>query len=288
MSENRFLCRRWITGPLVSGRLKRLGSAVAFSLIELLVVIAIIAILAALLLPTLSRAKGQAQLTDCRSHLKQFGTAWTMYNGDNHGKIPFCASFVSTNAWVLGNAQTIPQDPRYGQLDPGILDATNINGITRGTLFPYIRNRQVYLCPLDRRMVNGAPYVRSYSMNNWMNGTNPAWIEGVDVTRPVYKQDAALPAPSKLFVFIDEDEGTINDSLFTVIVDPGYYINDMPTRWHKTVYPLSFADGHVDSFKFLCADTLDWQAPQPMPQAAASDGSTNRDLVNLQNAAYVQ
>jgi prepilin-type N-terminal cleavage/methylation domain-containing protein len=261
----------------------------AFTLIELLVVIAIIAILAALLLPALSSAKAKAQLTACQNDLKQFATAWTMYCGDNDGKLPYCAGFINTNAWVLGNAETMPQDSsRFGQLDPGVLDATNANAITRGTLFPYTRSPRLYRCPLDRRTVDGVPYVRSYSMNNWMNGVPPAtWMAGLDPSRAVYKSESALPTPSKLLVFVDEDEASISDSLFVVIIEPGMYMNDIPTRRHKPTYPLTFADGHTEHFKFLCQDTISWQPPEPNPREISSDATPNRDVINLRNAAYI-
>jgi len=96
-----------------------------------------------------------------------------------------------------------------------------------------------------------------------------------------------LPAPSKLFVFIDEDQASVNDPLFVVIVDPGWYMNDIPTRIHKTAYPLSFADGHAEAFKILCGDTLAWKLGQPSPPEIASDGSVNQDIINLRNAAYI-
>ena len=267
-----------------------MNSKRAFTLIKLLVVIAIIAILAALLLPALSSAKAKAQRTVCLNNLKQLSAAWIIYCGDNKGKLPFCGGFLNpeTNAWVLGNAQNMPQDTsRYGQLEPGVLDATNANCITRGGLFPETRSPGIYRCPLDQRTVGGVPYVRSYSMNNWMNGLSPAaWLGGMDTSRSVYKKDFNLPAPSQLFVFMDEDAASINDSMFVVIIDPGWYMNDIPSRLHKTAYPLSFADGHSEAFKFLCSETLNWQPSDPNPPEISSDGTTNQDIINLRNAAY--
>ena len=113
----------------------------------------------------------------------------------------------------------------------------------------------------------GVPYVRSYSMNNWMNGFSPAeWIAGLDPSRKVYKRDSDIPSPSRLFVFIDEDQASINDALFVVIMDPCWYMNDIPSRSHKTAYPLSFADGHSEAFKLLCQDTMSWDLPNPAPR----------------------
>jgi len=266
----------------------------AFTLIELLTVIAIIGILAALLLSALSIAQGKAQRMACQNNLKQLAVAWTVYWGDNMGALPSCvpshpASQTNLSAWVLGNAQTLPQNTAFfGQLDPGVLDPTNTGAITRGTLFPYTRSLDVYRCPLDNRTVDGVPYVRSYSMNNWMNGSSPAdWISGLDPSRKVYKKDSDLPAPSKLFVFVDEDPASINDGMFVVIIDPGWYMNDIPSRSHKTAYPLSFADGHTEAFKLLCADTLTWNPYKPSPPEISSDGTPNQDLINLRNTAYI-
>jgi len=68
-------------------------------------------------------------------------------------------------------------------------------------------------------------------MNNWMNGLSPAvWVGGLDPSRAVYQKDSALPAPSRLFVFVDGDQAGINDAMLTVVIDPGYGMYDFPTR----------------------------------------------------------
>jgi prepilin-type N-terminal cleavage/methylation domain-containing protein len=262
--------------PTVQGDMKKQTRS-GFTLVELLVVIAIIAILAALLLPSLSSAKAKAKGVVCLNNLKQLSTAWTMYYVDNNNRLASCVPYhlplaTNLNAWVLGNAQTVPQDPSYGQLDPGVVDATNAACITRGTLFPFTGSAGIYRCSLDNRTLDGVPYVRTYSMNNWMNGISPAlWIDGLDPSRKIYQKDSDLPAPSKLFVFMDEDQASVNDGMFTVIIDPVYGMSDVPTRIHKTTYPLSFADGHVESFKWLYADI----------------NPDDQDVINLQNAAYI-
>src|SRR5579859_1123310 len=101
------------------------GSRTAFTLIELLVVIAIIVILAALLLPTLSRAKEAGRTTSCKNNLRQLSIAAATYSLDNKGRMPYFLDWLSTQRGDL----------------------------TSGQLFPYLKSRPVYLCPTDKNVL---------------------------------------------------------------------------------------------------------------------------------------
>ena len=185
----------------------------AFTLIELLVVISIIAILASLLLPALAKAKGKAQRTVCLHDLKQLTLCWTMYAQDTES-LPQSYYFdpagtVNSNAWIRG---TMDDNPGYGQVDPGVLDSTNVNTIVTGKLFPYNQSPAIYHCPADRSTTKGVRRVRSYSINGWMGGRP---LAGQDEYRVFLKEsDIIDPPPSKAFVFIDEHEKSINDGWF--------------------------------------------------------------------------
>jgi len=230
-------------------------------LIELLAVIAIIAILAALLLPTLAKAKARSKSTYCLNTLKQLQLGWKQYETENNGSFPVNTSRVVagllesiSNSWVLGNAQ-------YDA------DATNI---TSGSLYPEVNSPSVYHCPADQATLKGkasVPRLRSYSVEGWLGANfnyNDGWFWPNPLTVPptyMFKtRESTLtqPGPADVFVFIDDDEQTIDDGIF-VIGDVWY---DCPADRHSQGANLTFLDGHVERHQWRKSrDASNWHRP---------------------------
>jgi prepilin-type N-terminal cleavage/methylation domain-containing protein/prepilin-type processing-associated H-X9-DG protein len=243
----------------------------AFTLIELLVVIAIIAILAAMLLPALSRAKQKAQGIQCLSNNKQLVTAWHVYSLDfrdrvcNNFTIPGTLNAISSRTfdnWV-NNVMTWGASGTVSDLSN-----TNVAWVKNGVLGNYTANAVgIYQCPADNYLstpqrAQGWPRrMRSNSMNalfGW-SGTDGAddsngraWLD------PQYRQflkQTDVPQPAMTWLTLDEHPDSNNDGFFVVGMDPSGW-GDLPGSFHGGACGFSFADGHAENHKWKSGTSI--------------------------------
>jgi prepilin-type N-terminal cleavage/methylation domain-containing protein/prepilin-type processing-associated H-X9-DG protein len=255
-----------------------------FTLLELLVVIAVIAILAALLLPALNRGKAAAQGAQCTSNIRQLIVAWQMYSHDNGDQLPCNADGqdgkgVFTN-WVAGTMSSP-------------VDATNTSLLIdreQSAFAQYISAPAVYKCPGDK-----SRFVRSMSMNCRMNPTRiggvPAFMEGGSSPWEIYRKSQQIRKPDWIFVILDERSDSINDGYFAVdMTNTGsrdgtgtpnpYWIIDYPAIYHNQAGRISFADGHVETHRWLEPTTL---VPLGRARPGSHTSSADRDVKWLQD-----
>ena len=229
----------------------------AFTLIELLVVIAIIAILAAMLLPALRRAKVKAQGIYCMNNLKQLQLTIIMYADDNQDKYPENPGLANgPPAWVHGQMT-------WDSVSQANVQNTNAALMISGEIGSYVaKNAGTFKCPADIVSAARGPRVRSYSMNgfvgdvtniaNYISGAVPGW------KRFLKTSDAAKMGTVNLWVLLDECPDSINDGFFSVRMQPNTTAKwtDVPASTHNGAGGFSFADGHAEIKNWKDGNTL--------------------------------
>jgi len=237
----------------------------AFTLIELLVVIAIIALLLAIIMPSLNTAKKMAQAAVCLHNLRGLSLSYYLYSQDNDDKL------VIAGAWD-GHWVERPQDNNGNDTDHDSTVREKQLGIMKGTLYPYAATVKLYHCPGDKRYIvkvgtrGKGPY-RSYSIPaganspNGMNGWSDAGITiGPYRFRPIRKH-TDIVSPGDKYIFVEENYTHVGSNANTSLPPTaGFNTNvwsfwrggsytswwDPLAPWHNNRTNLGYADGHAE------------------------------------------
>ena len=219
-----------------------------FTLIELLVVIAIIALLIAILIPSLKIAKRKAATAVCLVNTKNLSLAWYMYQSDNDGKL--VNATMGSTGWI-GRPCDKDGTIVYGSIGSPVTDEDEIRGIEKGLLFSYTENPKVFHCPADniRRAVDDKSRIfLSYAIARCLNGLGSSSSQ--------VKKFGRISSPSLRYNFVEMAmERNVSDSFF-MLAAPEYSSNPNYGWWsplalnHGDSSVLGFCDGHSEPRKW--------------------------------------
>ena len=274
-----------------------------FTLIELLVVIAIIAILLAVLVPALQTAKKQATMARCLTNHRGLLAGWIMYADENDGLLmcngacyDYYQGSYDPTPWVHRPKDAAGND--FPTPPPATLtDEDRFRGIRRGTMWPYVKDVDVYRCPGDNRRSTRQPprdAFRSYSMSYAFGPLRAKTLAGRGGYR-YYSRLLEVTNPQLYYVFIEEEHNAsaygANEggwhlpmgSSLNRLGNPGSWaFYDPLASYHIKASTFGFADGHAEKRKWMDSRTLDFintNAADPSAHSGMTVNSAdNQDL----------
>ena len=210
----------------------------AFTLIELLVVIAIIAVLMAILMPSLRAAKDHARRIHCVSNVKYLALGWFMYQDDNDGEL--VPGHTNPGNWVLRPSSGATVEDKK-------------QAIRDGLLYPYVgKEVDVYACPSDMREKDPRNYTfRSYSIAGGANGESWSGYSQA-------KKYTDLKKPGQRYIFVEEiDPRGFNVGSWQMNPGPKTWV-DPVAMWHNQQSTLGYADGHAEMHRWRDDHFIEW------------------------------
>ena len=246
-----------------------MGKQSGFTLVELLVVIAIIAILMAILLPALNRAREQGKRAVCLNNVRSLTIAWVMYCDDFDGNLP--KGWTTSDGWI----QDIPGYYTNPEEAP---EADHLKALRGGTLYPYLKTTKIFRCPVAKKNE-----LRTYSIPHAMNGF---YSEGGEII----KQMTEIKHHATRIVFLD-DFIRDWDACWMVYWSQPKWWNTTPIR-HGYGNVFSFADSHAEYWKWkdqrtivLAIKCYEANTPQALdyPESYQED---NQDLIGVTRAVW--
>ena len=275
-----------------------LSSQRAFTLIELLVVIAIIGILAALLLPAITKAKFKAQGIQCMNNHRQLTLAWRLYAEENGDRLLYASDAPAVLGQPgSGNAENNNYAWVRGLMDFNPNNRSNWDiqqNLVKSPLWPYCgKNPFIWRCPADRSSVTvdgeRKPRVRSMSMNFWFGGFagDDGRLSGGGWKLYFRMSDLIDPGPTRTWLLLDMREDSIDIGNFATDMrgwpdlPAANRFYDLPGMYHHRACGFSFADGHAEIKRWLDARTM----PPLKPDGLINDtyvSPYNKDVTWLQ------